>query len=148
MKQYITPKQLNELSERGKERLRKWWKPKAGDRYLGGVDVACYKADFSVVETDTCWRTKEQYKKYLRDLKGNLPLLSIGQMIEFLNGKEFEGFKFNCILKEDGWAVGTYHEGSGWGDGDWVGSWVYKNGNHIKKLCDALFEATKEVLEK
>lgn len=32
MKQRITPQQLSQLNEKGKERLREWWEPQAGDR--------------------------------------------------------------------------------------------------------------------
>jgi len=89
MKQHITVKQLNELSEKGKKRLRKWW------------------------DKD------EQYVKHYP-----LPLLSIGQMIEFL-------------VKNDAF------------DDNWQGSVILPcRFDEINKLCDALFSAVKEVLEK
>ena len=34
MRQHITPAQLQELSEEQKERLRSWWRPEKGDRYV------------------------------------------------------------------------------------------------------------------
>lgn len=64
MKQRITTKQLNELSEKGKKRLRKWWKEKK----IGDISE---------------W--KQTYKAY----KYTLPLFNIGQMIEFLGDEWF-----------------------------------------------------------
>lgn len=68
MKQHITEEQLNELSEKGKERLRKWWKPKEYDLYMNeeGEVSSVWCCEDDVTSTD-------------------MPLLSIGQMIEFLN---------------------------------------------------------------
>lgn len=123
MKQKITTDQLNELSEKGKERLREWWgrdKQKYGDLFIyngngegliGGVD-----------------EEGDPYRGLL-DLDA-MPLISIGQMIEFLD----EHGKFINIwrgLRED-WLI------------------VINDDTHIAKpeLSDALWEATKECLEK
>lgn len=87
MKQHITTKQLNELSKKGKERLRVW------QRERGLI-------------TNSYW--------YLNRKGFGLP--SIGQMIEFLYNKGFKGELNDAInLKAEG-------------------------------LCDALWEACKEIL--
>ena len=119
MKQYITPDQLNELSEKGKKRLRKWWKRQDGDlvewlgyeRVLHSVSMEC---EF--------WPDKEEL----------LPLLSIGQMIEFLEDKTKS--EFHIFRRVIDWKI------------------VYEGLDYGKKLgegiCDALWEAIKEILEK
>ena len=71
MKQNITEKQLNELSEKGKKRLRKWWKPKTGDFMISDLSDGSKSVGF-VVQSELVGGT-------------DLPLLSIGQMIEYLN---------------------------------------------------------------
>ncbi len=89
MKQRITPKQLAELSEKGKKRLRKWWIK----RHLKNVDeirIAVYgKGDKKELQDNHDKKmAKEEYQKYGK-------FLSIGQMIEFL------GDKFvSCNLQE------------------------------------------------
>lgn len=99
MKQYITLEQLNELSDKGKERLQEYFY----ERYPMGTDRECEE---------------------INDIDdGYLPLLSIGQMIEFLgenNALEGEDITAQLLLPID-WR--DYH-----------------------KLCDALWEAVKEVL--
>ena len=114
MKQHITAKQLNELGEKGKDRLRKWWEPEEGNWYLDEDEcqmvVWCCEDD--VKETD-------------------LPLLSIGQMIEFL------GEKWKDELFVSDWAdssIGTYY--------------LPVRKIYEGKLCDTLWQAVKEVLEK
>lgn len=84
------------------------------------------------------WCTKKGlYKKTDQEIsssgaviKGNIPLWNIGQMIEFLD----EDSKFLCLLNsKDHWEVGYSVDHP-----DWDGI----------ELCDALWEATKEVLNK
>ncbi len=103
MKQNITVDQLNELSDKGGERLREWWKEEPGDI--------------------------THYDKYL------YPLLSIGRMIGFLN----EHIKFSSVEWE---GIRGY----------WFGLTI-KNGKQrfyrkSNEICDSLWEAVKEVLEK
>ena len=120
MKQHITPKQLNELSEKGKERLRKWWLPKEGDwyvwypkdkkvkpnkeEYLLRRDVLTpMELDFNAAglwgmgmwdEID-----EEEAEKFFQHKKlGYLPLLSIGQMIEFLG--EHDEVELGLVLQD------------------------------------------------
>jgi hypothetical protein len=68
MKQRISRDQLQELSDMGKERLKTWWKPEAGD-------IAVNDQGQSLVYNFNINTIKES----------SLPLLSIGQMIEFLD---------------------------------------------------------------
>jgi len=121
MKQHITTEQLNELSE---ERLGML----SVDSFKWGSGISC-------------------------------PLLSIGQMIEFLESaypkhqvtkrpmeREVEKSKFTRIDKYDE----SWHEGSIWKfmkpTGKPLDGWVVIGEG--KELCDALWEAVKEVLAK
>ena len=82
MQQHITEKQFNELSKKQKKNLNKWWIPKEGDIYLGVYMAETIKTDLrqnSVV----CEACEEEYG--IPDSDYINPLLSIGQMIEFLN---------------------------------------------------------------
>lgn len=120
MKQHITPDQLNELSDKGKERLREWWKPKDGDFYENGGHV-------EIVPDD--------WMKYgWRPWKGYIPLLSIGQMIEFL---EEHGELFDVVKNffDYGTTKATFED---------VG---LKEEADKLEICDALWEAVKEPLE-
>lgn len=138
MKQHITPDQLNELSDKGKEKLREWWKPVEGDQCID---------PYEQIQT-TVWCCEDDVEE------GSLPLLSIGQMIEFLDESEWiesihapqhgELNKGDLKHKDDD----TYWEERDMSNPyNWqvytttVGSW------NTKELCDALWEAVKEVIE-
>lgn len=106
MKQNINIKQLNELSEKGKERF-----------------VECFQKDSS---------------KGMKRIILYSPLLSIGQMIEFLDENKYIEIK-------------KVQPGTHW---QWL---IIKNEKQIGitsdqsnnyELCDALWEAVKEILEK
>ena len=75
MKQTITAKQLNELSEKGKKKLRKWWKPTNRDIY--------FVHDEYEKEDGLNWNTSIFEGEDLSD-RVAFPALSIGEMIEFL----------------------------------------------------------------
>ena len=96
MRQYITPKQLNELREKGKKRLRKWLSDHKGYEHLPYVVVPFVSG-------------------------GKLPLLSIGQMIEFLDD--------DGNLHND-----TRNRGLLWG------------GRVTDELADDLWKAVREIL--
>ena len=123
MKQHITIEQLNELSDKGKDRLREWWKPEMGDLVHDG--------DTRSVEPIMC--CEDEVDKCI-DLP--LPILSIGQMIEFLFDKDFgpiitsNDTAFYWIVepekKLDCWKKYSYED---------------------SELCDALWEATKDILQ-
>ncbi len=109
MKQHITVKQLKELSDFGKGKLRKWW-----------------------------GKGKQKKNAYWWTDKLNLPLLSIGQMIEFLD-------------EQSGEDISSYSERAG--NVHTVGKpWHHWFTIHWDKeydeLCDALWEAVKEISEK
>ena len=122
MKQHITVEQLNELSEKGKEKLRKWWKPIVGD-----------------------WFDDDGYMRIIPDdeTKGafvlnsfHTPLLSIGQMIEFLDEH----------LKTD-WSICSGKNLLFFGRSDRNEIYGKIPQNRKGELCDALWKAVKEVLE-
>jgi len=76
MKRRITPEQLQELTDKQKQKLMEWWKPKEGDWYEIPIKTPIeerkedHKAD---------WQIK--YKEIGSD---HIPLLDISQMIELL----------------------------------------------------------------
>lgn len=72
MKQRITPEQANQLTNKQKYNLLQWWKPK-----LYQLMTNSYGHRFYIISLD---------KDYLKELYGCLPLLSIGQMFEILDG--------------------------------------------------------------
>ncbi len=117
-KQHITPKQLNELSEKGLRRIQDWctW-----NDYLESTWIDEDGADSREIHS---------------------PLLSIGQMIEFLVAKQDKGWRdLHIEMLHDIWQVGTCYD-----EGAEDGSWKFKDDKG--ELCDALWEAVKEVLEK
>ena len=152
MKQFITIDQLNELSEKGKERLREWWKPKEGDWYFIPKGIQ-YGSGYGHWE-ETLWEKNTihclgygelswgeggtvkyagkvkfdsiSYGEYGDDnyfeipIKSVYPLLSIAQMIEFLDGFGY--------LSSSNLLTWETHREPNW-------------------LCDALWEAVEEVLE-
>lgn len=80
---------------------------------------------------------------------------SIGQMIEFLDEQyksiskaiSIDDASF-ALVHQQGWSVGDLNEPHGPESYTYITSWVYKDGNYYPELCDALWEAVKEVLEK
>lgn len=121
MKQNITIEQLNELSDKGKEKLREWWKPKEGDL----TDCGTYYYD-------------GEYVFFENKMDGNqkcYPLLSIGQMIEFLDDNKM-------IMDIDPhYQIGYLHGEKFIVGGKTICWWD-------KELCDVLWLAIKKVLEK
>ena len=155
MKQHITTKQLNELSEKGKESLRKWWYERfeAGDRCVyqdwGDECVVRYDKENSFeVSFPQCSPVDEGELRNDRVVRpfsvGAVPLiyplLSVGQMIEFLDENWEKPFKYWYIERGKGW---------------WFSSWNGRRNGEGKvltetktELCNALWEATKDILEK
>lgn len=119
MKQCIEFDQLEELSEKQRERLDEWWKnnyrgiaiENGGDTYCDGGDCSC---------------DGEGHGSYY----DHFPLLSIGQMIEFLE-EEYN----TSMASWQGWAI-TIDQGRG----------INVHGYENKELCDALWSAVKDVL--
>ena len=122
MKQHITTKQLEELSDKGIEKLQKWWVAKEGDKFRNVLDE-----EYVV--------TKETHAYMIgKKFKNGYPLLSIGQMIEFLADNEVIDEEFIYCQ----WELNNNCP-------SWV---VNSNGKEFrsKELRTALREACKEVL--
>lgn len=133
MKQNITIEQLNELGEKGKERLREWWKPKEFDLYISRYG---YEVNGWEVDNDGCVSFDEENKlDKVNDGDSKwekcYPLLSIGQMVEFLDENkimlQFDNYGRKYENEKD---VKHFHIGFN------------------EQLCDNLWLAVKEVLEK
>lgn len=118
MKQHITIEQQNELSDKAHHKLAIW----------------CLK---NIPNGEIHWG---QHKGECRG-GANLHeyLLSIGQMIEFLDENntklDFHRFSKNEWLIQD--FTNPIPEGRIWHDSSWIN----------EELCDALWEAVKKVLE-
>lgn len=109
MKQHITSDQLNELSDKAKNKLWKMAEP--------------HDYEFNEMGANVCNRCGNFQS--IPDFPGKcLPLLSIGQMIEFLVDNN------SPMIKNDMGTIGSF---------EWVAG--------SEELCDDLWEAVKEVLE-
>jgi len=135
MKQTITVEQFNELGNKQRQLLRDWWRPRAGDHaYFEGMYKVLIEADSPFVGTSGV--------KYY-------PILSIGQMIEFLDESgEYSLLKVHSEVLglPHNWGVGIikdYNLGEGWVENEYI----IKYQENVE-LCDALWEAVKEELEK
>lgn len=118
MKQYMTKKQLNELSPVAKRKLREWWIDNHRGLNMGTVTSAnnCYQ----FYEGDVIrfmWSD---------DMTEIYPLLSIGQMIMFID--EYDKGRY-LVKLNGGWI--TEEDGI----------------NPIPELRDALFKVVKGILE-
>ncbi len=137
MKQHVTIDQLNELSEKGKKKLQDWWTPEIGDIYCAVHNFAG-NIEYSrpvVIEYEE--HTMESFN--VEDITDkDYPLLSIGQMIEFL--------KDNLMVDCNAFIDVCYNQKRGW----YAEAGYNDNGKYMgesEELCDALWEACKEVLE-
>jgi hypothetical protein len=138
MKQHIDQSQLDELSPEAKERLREWWKPVRGDlcyHERGGLCVVLNNYEYELVvgyEPNKIINVDVQIMRV--KTKQFLPLLSIGQMIGFLD----EHSSNDMYLTQRG---------------DGVLWQVYIDNNDLKSLyngdtlCDALWSVCKGILE-
>lgn len=121
MKQHITVEQLSELYDCDQDILFQWWKPNYGDLF--------YDSAHGVISYSSPTLFRRRAKEHRL-----IPLLSIGQMIEFLDEQKWK----------DGLSIGHYVNGWVVGDefhGDYSKYWT------SPELCDALWEACKEILE-
>lgn len=122
MKQHITYDQLYELSETGRENLRDWWKPQSGDLATSKDNSGFIVYNFSLSAIK----------------ESDLPFLSIGQMIEFLDEHEDSSINALCFDKgEFEWHLYTLKGIPG----------QSKPSIRSVELCDALWNAVKEKLE-
>jgi hypothetical protein len=130
MKQRISVEQLQELTEEQQRRLREWWKLQPGD-IMFDVKMECLETLVG----------GSNGKAIIEHIKSEsklrfLPLTNIGQMIELLNEKKKQNEKLEINAP-----IGLISKWSVW----------YANGEFPKKyenneLCDALWQAVKEVL--
>lgn len=120
MKQHITKDQVLELSENGQRKLREWWFPKAN---MGDV----YQEDeIEPEESIMCCEDE------IEDRETVIPLLSIGQMIDFLDSEQ--KYTFSIFRRTVDWKVIVNESQYGKVLG--------------QELCDSLWEACKDILEK
>ncbi len=133
MKQNVTKEQLEGLTAKGKKSLREWWNPKEGDKFLD-YDGEVFYGQSNGFEDETYLPDKVYFKGTAGEGKEtDLPLLSIGQMIEFLD--ERGSSKFDL-----GYAMAS-------GISESYGSLTYDEID-VSELCDDLWEAVRKVLEK
>lgn len=189
MKQHISPEQLNELSEKGKERLRKWWKPQEGDwvythdwvteepiyakdanwDYNKVYNTAGEQIGIAAPSPEITGWTEENHKGYkylltwnsdhdgyydsrkekitvlLAEKERDLPLLSIGQMIEFLDKHKWWE---NNLMMSKKYMFSRTTVPSYWSVKNEKGYELPEPQGKYRELCDALWYACKEVLEK
>lgn len=138
MKQHISNKQLNELSKKGKEKLVEWYL----NRIEFDDDIVHLWLPEEKMEHHGYWDEEREFEKagYLGKIRSYggemLPLLSLGQMIEFLDERERYSF-----AKQNMSSHFLYY-------------WTVRKTTekqHIsrrKELCDALWQAVKLILEK
>lgn len=127
MKQHITIEQLNELSDSAKSALRDWCKDDQGSMWAFYEKAVNKWYDYSISGDDS---SAGKVIRYPSGKEGKAyPLLSIGQMIEFL--KNETNFNIDYSGLDDTWGVRLEEK---------------EFGN--KELCDALWSAVKTVLEK
>ncbi|MDQ0873805.1 hypothetical protein QFZ77_002464 [Paenibacillus sp. V4I3] len=145
MKQRITIEDLNTLTDEQKVHIQKWWKPKQGD-YALSAENNNQSNGKTVVLSTVAKHPREFYGEkgvfvafFVYENKdnghmGNLdklyPLLSIGQMIEFLRNQT----EFSLDTHKDKFGVSFKQD-----DGKYI-SW------DKVELCDALFAAVKQVI--
>ena len=121
MKQRITLEQLNELSKEDKIKLRHWWKPDDGDWFVINNENSKWTSLFYEEKTDRVVYSNEYYEP-----KQNcLPLLSIGQMIDFIEEKN------ELLVRTDSYDVLDYK----------TLHWKVNVG-----LCNTLWEMVKKLI--
>ena len=140
MKQTITVKQLQELTEEQKERLREWWVVREGDRFFAKgkwEDIAGESAPGCVESYD--------FDGESWDKKDCLPLLSVGQCIELLEEKYPNGISFHSDWGDcsEVWIV-LVQDTQGDDPPDSFIDRITITRDH--ELIDALWQAVKEVL--
>lgn len=133
MKQHITIEQLNELSEEGKDTLRNWWLTENGNVFVFfSRDLNKW---YEGVIDEEHWEKEVHYPSGKREKA--YPLLSIGQMIEFLREKSMGDLDLQIWINSAGSSV-------------WLGIGKQENklaGGEDMEIRDALWEAVKEILD-
>jgi hypothetical protein len=133
MKNRITPEQLQELTEKQKNRLREWWKPQEGDFALYAGSSKWYSGEYLITSvSEDGWLCYEDDHRFGRK-EDCLPALSIAQMIEILEEKDQ---CLNIVKRTDL---------EGWGYEIQLRRIDYYQFS-TDELCDALWEAVKKIL--
>ncbi len=142
MKQRISVDQLQELTPEQKERLREWWKPQEHDVFAARLSGMTKESDFDVYEVmkdGEITAALDPYDGHASFDKAEcLPLLSIGQCIEFLRESVVIGGEVDIrLITGPEWLVKF--------DKMWI---LGKKPNEYidTELIDALWEAVKKVL--
>lgn len=147
MKQRIEPRQIAELSDEQKERLRVWWEPQLFDVFLV-VDMS--------LDDEPEYYTHVIDRKTYNPAPDSIPLLSIGQCIQLLqeNGSIYEISAPELVELNEGdlqhkdddeWWERERHSANPY---NWQ---VYRNSvsfYNTKELIDGLWEEVKEVLKR
>lgn len=133
VKRRITPEQLQKLTEEQKQKLRNLWEPLEGDWFLSMlISKAQSLYSTSADPFECCVPDKDN---------GDLPLLDIGQMIEMLR-EEYPDLDLYVLTNYAGTSV---WKGIGKFDGYKAES-DERIGFDKNELCDALWEAVKQIL--
>ena len=142
MKQNININQLNELSSKGKKRLRKWWEPSQGDFHVFNWNLDSRKPkDYGLDMVHDCGSVEARREND----DDSLPLLSIGQMIEFLYDNNIQ----IVFTSNDTAQVSTAPNGHfSLAYFDQSNPSPKLNENTRNEVVDLFWEAVKEVLEK
>jgi hypothetical protein len=134
MKRRITVDDLNQLSEQQKQKLREWWKPSFGDCFMqdGETDIDILHYYDGWAGKNLAYKSDPPRDWEESDKAECIPLPDIGMMIELLKSTTY--WQEDCDM-------GGFFRTGGW---ELIICW--KGDTKRKELCDALFEAVKEVL--
>lgn len=88
MKQHITPEQLAELTPAQREALREWWRPAEGDMFYIKHGVTGVIHLLPICTPPIMWVGNDPGYEFRK--AESLPLLSIGQCIEYLEDKRID----------------------------------------------------------
>ena len=125
------------MSEKGKEKLREWWKPKRGDKFLQHDDEVFYGECSSPYDAEEYQPDRIYFEEDWKTKAKDLPLFSIGQMLEFLDEK-YESWREGITIArgEHVWYVYTVS----------MEPERTKKAKSSVELCNALWEAVKELI--
>ena len=141
MKQHITLEQFLEISEEHQNKLRDMWIPQDNDLYFtqnpqgeweNKVNPVYDDGEYSCIRFDT-----KEVGNYANKIGDMYPCLTIGKMIEILENKH--NGKIDIDFFKEGYDVRVYEETD-----DCAKVFVFNS--YTTELCDALWEAVKEIL--
>jgi hypothetical protein len=144
MKLHIDVEQLNELSDKAKEKLREWWKPEEGDLVIFLQDNNHFDKETFVVGTGTFltdkgWGVNYEDQAGLMPKENVYPLLSIGQMIELIDENDVGEWGIHNQAG-DGWTISSNNLYA-------PQYYIPQHGTDSDSVCDCLWEAVKYILE-